>query len=418
VGDLDICSVVHPRLGKIVIVTGSRSGIGVANLISTAGKGSKLMSHYLSRRELLKRSGIVVGTGVLAPKLLLGSTSPGKSTEPDLPVRLSLNENPYGPSPDVVRAMQLELGRLNRYADETLSRRFAEQVAAYEQISVNQVVLGEILEALGLYLARSAGPGSEFIYSTPGYLALIDAAATAGGIGVPVPLNTQCQNDLPILKSKISARTRAIYLINPHNPTGTTSDDQEFKSFIRESGRQAVVIVDEAYLEYTSDFAKRSAVSLVREGADVVVFRTFDKIHGLAGMPIGYALAPRTLTDELRKQGVGGAEGLGRLNLVGASAALADSAQIESTRKAVAKERELWFSVLGELKLPHTDARANFVFFDAGRPQPILATAMRERGVDIGRPHPPYTNWARITIGLPTENRLAQTALRAALKQS
>jgi histidinol-phosphate aminotransferase len=377
------------------------------------------MSLYLSRRELLKRSGIVVGTGVLAPKLLLGSASPdGSSTRSASSVRLSLNENPYGPSPDVVRSVQLELGRLNCYADETLSRRFAEQVAAYEQVSVDQVVLGEILDVLGLYLARSAGPGSEFMYSTPGYLALIDAAVSAGGTGVPVPLNAQYQNDLTTLKSKLNARTRAIYLINPHNPTGTINDDQEFKSFLRESGQQSVVIVDEAYLEYTSDFAARSAVSLVREGANVVVFRTFDKIHGLAGMPIGYALAPRTMADELRKQGVGAAEDLGRLNLVGASAALADSAQVENTRKTVAKERELWLSLLSELKLPHTDAQANFVFFDAGRPQPILAAAMRERGVDIGRPHPPYTNWARITIGLPAENRLAQTALRAALKQS
>jgi histidinol-phosphate aminotransferase len=314
--------------------------------------------------------------------------------------------------------MELEFGRLNRYADETLARRFAEQVAAYEQIPVDQVILGEILEELGLYLARLRGPGSQFIYSTPGYLALIDAASSAGGIGVPVPLDAQYQNNLTTLKSKLNARTGAIYLINPHNPTGTINDDQEFKSFLRESARQAVVIVDEAYLEYTSDFATRSAVSLVREGANVVVFRTFDKIHGLAGMPIGYALAPRTLADQLHKQGVGEAEDLGRLNLVGASAALADTAQIESTRQAVAKERELWLSVLTELKLPHTDTRANFVFFDAGRPQPILAAAMREKGVDIGRAHPPYTNWARITIGLPGENRLTQNALRVALKQS
>src|SRR5215469_310518 len=204
-----------------------------SNIIRTARKGSKFMSHHLSRRELLKCSGIVVGTGMLAPKLLLGATSPeGQSTRPDSSVRLSLNENPYGPSPDVVRTVQLELGRLNRYADKTLSRRFAEQVAAYEQVSVDQVVLGEILDVLGLYLARSSVPGSEFIYSTPGYLALIDAAASAGGIGVPVPLSAQYQNDLTTLKSKINARTRAIYLINPHNPTGTTNDDQEFKSFL------------------------------------------------------------------------------------------------------------------------------------------------------------------------------------------
>jgi histidinol-phosphate aminotransferase len=99
--------------------------------------------------------------------------------------------------------------------------------------------------------------------------------------------------------------------------------------------------VDEAYLEYASDFATRSAVSLVREGTNVVVFRTFDKIHGLASMPIGYVLAPRSLADALRKQGAGDPEGLGRLNLVAASVALADMAHVEQTRRAIAKEREL-----------------------------------------------------------------------------
>ena len=150
----------------------------------------------------------------------------------------------------------------------------------------------------------------------------------------------------------------------------------------------------------------------------MVVFRTFDKIHGLAGLPMGYVLAPHWLADALRKEGAGEAEGLGRLNLVAASAALADTAQVVSTREGIAEERLLWLSVLRQLNLPHTDSRANFVFFDAGRPQPILAAAMRERGVDIGRAHPPYTNWARITIGLPSENLRAQNALRTGLKET
>jgi histidinol-phosphate aminotransferase len=375
------------------------------------------MSNDFSRRDLLKSSGFILGAGVLAPQLVfaeMSKTMPSSKEEPL--VRLSLNENPYGPSPTVAQGVQLELGRLNRYADASLARQLAEQIAEYEHIPVEQVVLGEILDLLGLFLGSSGGPGGEFLYSTPGYLALIDAAAHVGGIGVPVPLNAQYQNDLVALKSKVNAKTRAIYLVNPHNPTGTINDDEVFKSFLRETSQSAVVVVDEAYLEYTSDFDTRSAASLVREGANVVVFRTFDKIHGLAGMPIGYVLAPRSLAEALRKEGAGDAEGLGRLNLVAASAALADTAQVVSTREAVAKERTLWISVLRELNLPHTDSRANFVFFDAGRPQPALAAAMRERGVDIGRPHPPYTNWARITIGLPSENLRAQDALRTSLK--
>jgi histidinol-phosphate aminotransferase len=377
------------------------------------------MSNDFTRRDLLKSSGFILGVGVLVPRLVFADVSkPTPSSKAEPLVRLSLNENPYGPSPNVARAVQLELDRLSRYADEHLTRQLAEQIAEHEHIPVEQVVLGDILALLGLFLGSSGGPGGEFLYSTPGYLALIDAAAHVNGIGVPVPLNAQYQNDLVALKSKVNAKTRAIYLINPHNPTGTINDDEEFKSFLRESSQSAVVVVDEAYLEYTSDFTTRSAVSLVREGANVVVFRTFDKIHGLAGMPIGYVLAPRSLADALRKQGAGDAEGLGRLNLVAASVALADTTHVEHTRKAIANERVLWLSVLRELKLSHTDTRANFVFFDSGRPQPELADAMRERGIDIGRAYPPYTNWARITIGLPSENLRAQNALRASLKES
>jgi histidinol-phosphate aminotransferase len=295
------------------------------------------MSNDFTRRELLKSSGIIVGASVLAPQLVFADVSkptPSSKTEPL--IRLSLNENPYGPSPNVARALQLEFGRLSRYADLPLAGQLAEQIAEYEHIPVEQVVLGEILDLLGLFLGSSGGPGGEFLYSTPGYLALVDAAARVGGAGVPVSLNAQYQNDLVALKSKVNAKTRAIYLVNPHNPTGTINDDEAFKSFLRETSRSAVVVVDEAYLEYTSDFDTRSAASLVREGANVVVFRTFDKIHGLAGMPIGYVLAPRSLADALRKQGAGGAEGLGRLNLVAASAALADTAQVVSTREAIA----------------------------------------------------------------------------------
>jgi histidinol-phosphate aminotransferase len=271
------------------------------------------MSNDFTRRDLLKRSGFFLGAGVLALQRVFADVSkptPSSKTEPL--VQLSLNENPYGPSPNVARAVQPELGRLSRYADEPLTRQLAEQIAEHEHIPVEQVVLGEILDLLGLFLGSSGGPGGEFLYSTPGYLALINAAAHVGGIGVPVPLNAQYQNDLVALKSKVNAKTRAIYLINPHNPTGTINDDEAFKNFLRESSQSAVVVVDEAYLEYTSDFTTRSAVSLVREEANVVVFRTFDKIHGLAGMPIGYVLAPRSLADGLRKQGAGDPEGLGR----------------------------------------------------------------------------------------------------------
>jgi len=369
------------------------------------------MSLLLNRRSLIKTSSLALGANLLPLAAFATSTAHDSQQL----IHLNLNENAYGPSSEVIPALQKQFLSLARYADSTAAQIFAEQIAAYERVPVQQIVLGEILGALGLYLGSQGGPGGEFIYSTPGYLALVDAASHVGGVGVPVPLNAQYANDLPALLGKVNRKTRALYLINPHNPTGTVSEEGAFKQFLLESSQHAPVIVDEAYLEYTADFEARSAVSLTREGANVLVFRTFDKIHGLAGLPIGYTVAPRELAETLRKQGIGDAESLGRLNIAAASAALADKVHVQRIRSTVATERTKWTSMLDELKLPHSDSQANFIFFDAGRPQKDLATALLQKGVNIGRTFPPYTDWARITIGLPEENAIAQRQLREVL---
>jgi histidinol-phosphate aminotransferase len=226
------------------------------------------MANNMTRRSLLKNSSLALTSSMLPGPASAAAALP----QQDRTIHVNLNENAYGPSPRVTPAIEGELSRISRYADAQAAHALAEQIAAYERVSVEQIVLGEILGALGLYLGSAGGPGGEFIYSTPGYLALIDAAAHVGGVGIPVPLNADYENDLAALSAKISPRTRALYLINPHNPTGTVSDDHAFKRFLRETSQRAPVIVDEAYLEYTPYFASRSAVSLVREGANVLVF--------------------------------------------------------------------------------------------------------------------------------------------------
>ena len=369
------------------------------------------MSPRLSRRSILKSSTVAIGAGFL-PSIAFSATPTGDSKTI---ICANLNENAFGPSPRVIPALHQQFSSLSRYADAASAQSFAEQIAAYERVPVEQVILGEILGALGLYLGSKGAPGGEFIYSTPGYLALVDAASHVGGVGVPVPLDAQYTNDLPALTSKLSSRTRALYLINPHNPTGTVNDDGALKTFLRETSQRAPVIVDEAYLEYLPDFASRSVVSLTRDGADVLVFRTFDKIHGLAGLPIGYTIAPRSIADALRKEGFGDAEALGRLNIAAASAALSDTAHVQQVRSIVSAERLQWIRVLDDLKLPHTDSRANFIFFNAGRSQVEIARALRSKKIEVGRAFPPYTNWVRITIGRPADNAIIQKELRLIL---
>jgi histidinol-phosphate aminotransferase len=329
-------------------------------------------------------------------------------------INVSLNENPFGPSPRVTEALRLELHGLERYTEDE-ARALSHQIAQFEQVPDEQVILGEILEPLGAQLGLQGGPGGEFLYSVPGYPALVDAARPVGGVGVPIPLNARLENDLTAFRAKLSNRTRAAFLVNPHNPSGTVNDAVEFKASVAELAKKTLVIVDEAYLDYTDDLPARTAVECVRAGDNVLVFRTFSKLHALAALPLGYAIAPLRLAAELRKQGLGSSHSLNRLAVRAAAASLADSAYLASVRAKVSSERARWLDVLNELKLRHTDARASFIFFECRLTQAEVAKALAADGIDIGRAFPPLLNWTRISIGLPAENQRVQVALRKLL---
>lgn len=343
--------------------------------------------------------------------LVLGTRS-SRAVAPAL--RLALNENPFGPSPLALQAIREALTGLSRYTGAEAERLVA-AIAARERVAVEQVILGDVLEALGRHLARRGGPGGELVYSSPGYTALVDAARLEGAVGVPVPLDARLDNDLPALLGRLGSRTRALFLVNPHNPSGTTSPRRAFHELVERAARVAPVIVDEAYIEYTADHAERSVVRQAKPDGRVIVFRTFTKFYGLAALPLGYAIAPLDIASVLREQGLGAARSQNRLAVVAARASLEDPAYAERVRRQVAEERERWFELLDSLALRRSQAAANFVFFHTGRPQPIVAAAFAERGIDIGRAFPPLDDWARISIGLPEENARARRALREIL---
>lgn len=358
-----------------------------------------------TRRRWLKGTGAALATAALpTPALAAVPVAPG-------PIRLDLNESSYGPSPRVAEAIARALPQLPRYVGAVQAEALQRQIAAIEDVAPEQVILGEVLEALGQHLALERG-GGDFIYSIPGYGALVEAAAPFGGRAVEVPLDAQLGNDLPALGAAIAADTRALFVVNPHNPSGTLSERAAFDAFVHAAAQRTLVIVDEVYLDYCADFAARTAARLLRAGGNVVVFRTFGKLHALAGLQIGYALAPRALADALRRRGVGDAHALNQLSIAAAAASLADTAHLAHVRTQVAQERERWRELLRELRLRHAEPAASFVFFDAGRPQSQLAAALLERGIRIGRAFPPYMDWARITIGTPAENAAVQAALR------
>lgn len=358
------------------------------------------MGDLLSRREWLAMS---------AAATSLAAAGPGAARER---VRLSLNESAWGPSPRVAPAIRAAAIGVERYVEPAEVDALVRQIAALERVAPEQVVIGEVLEPLGLYLARRRRGGGGIVFSAPGYTALVDAAAPLGGRAVPVPLDARLENDLPALARAIDGETLAVSLVNPHNPSGTVGDAAAFHAFVAAAARRTLVVVDEAYLEY-DDLAARSAIRHVRGGANVLVFRTLAKIYGLAGLSIGYAVAPVELARGLRAAGIGAPHSLNRPALAAAGAALADRRHVATVRAEVAGERRRLHGGLDALGLRHTDSRADFVFFRSDAADRLRA-ACAAAGVEIGRPFPPLDDWIRITVGRPAENDRVLAIVRRA----
>ena len=370
------------------------------------------------RRGRLKLLMLAIG-GFGFPRLVGARPSPPaiSSAGNDRLVRLSLNENPFGPAPVVNGALRREFPDLCRYTGAAEYDALVESIAAREEVSKDHIILGETLEPLGTYLGRQDGRGGEFIHSDPGYMVLIDAAVAVGGRAIGVPLDSELQNDLPAIAARVNRQTRAVYLANPHNPTGVISDPQRLRKFVREVSRQALVIVDESYLDFAGDFAQLSVVDLVRADENVIVFRNMCEPFGLAGITLGYGLLPKPIAKALSAQGSTNPHLFNRLAGAAATASLRDkSGYLAQMRQRVAEEREKWFALFREIRKRFTASAANFVFFETGLPQAEFAAAMREKGVEIGRVFPPYNDWARITIGLPQENSIARAAVRQVLR--
>jgi histidinol-phosphate aminotransferase len=371
----------------------------------------------IDRREWLRMIGLAASGSIAAQQLF---AEPARMDAPPPAagkrIRLSLNENPYGPPAGAIAAIQREFANLCRYTDEGYGQ-LVTRIAAKERLPEEQIILGEILEPLGTHLSLQGGAGGEFIYSDPGYTALIDSAAAVGGVGVPIPLGRSMQNDLPAMAARVGGRTRAVFLVNPHNPTGTVMDSDAMRRFVREASKRALVIVDEAYLEFSDRYAGRTLSDLVREGENVIVFRTFAKIYGLAGLDIGYGLVPKSFSQILKKQGLDNPHLFNRIAVAAAAASLEDTGYVAAVAAKVARERDLWFGLFRELNVHFTESSGNFVFFETGIPHAEFSAALLQKGVDIGRAFPPYERWARISIGLPRENASARAAVQDLLSK-
>ncbi|MCC6231277.1 MAG: histidinol-phosphate transaminase [Verrucomicrobiales bacterium] len=330
-------------------------------------------------------------------------------------IKLASNENPLGPSPRALEAMGRALAQLHLYPDGSafyLKARLAAQLG----VTPEHLILGngsnEIIEFIGHALMR---PGAEVVVSQYCFAIYPIIARMMGARVVTVP-SVKLGHDLPAMARAVSPATTVMFVANPNNPTGTLSSPDEVRALVASVPPHVLLVMDEAYVEFLE--TPLDLVGEVREGArpNLLLMRTFSKIHGLAGLRLGYGIASPSLIAVLEK--VRQPFNINALVQAGALAALEDTAHVERTRANNREGLAYYERELAALGYPLVPSAANFFLVRVGNGQRVF-TELQKRGI-ITRPMAGYQlpEYLRISVGTPAENRRCVEALREVLAKA
>jgi histidinol-phosphate aminotransferase len=359
----------------------------------------------LSRRDLLSASALLLA-GPAATLRAAAREADGRE-----PLVLCWNENPYGPSPAARQAVSELISSGCRYPSDEAIAALVAAIAAHEDIGADHLLTatgsGELLRALGFLYGRDGG---EIVAALPTYGELTSYAARRGARLKFVPVDAAMRHDLPAMRAAVSPATRAVYLCNPNNPTGTALTAAEIRAFVATLPAGVITLVDEAYMDFVTTPGVTSVADLVKSGHPVVVLRTFSKIHGMAGMRCGYAIASPEIIRELD----GAVMTSPNIFVVyAARASLADGGFRADCRRRIVGSRTRITTELRALQLRYAEPQGNFVFFDTGMPLTRFTELMRARNILVGRHFAPFDSWCRITVGTEPQVGTFLAALRA-----
>ncbi|MEE8824833.1 histidinol-phosphate aminotransferase [Lentilactobacillus sunkii] len=329
-------------------------------------------------------------------------------------VRLSANENAYGTSPDVAKALdKWHYADSNLYPDSN-AEELREIIASQFDIKPNKLIFGngldEIIELLSRVILE---PGDEVLDPEPTFSEYALHSEIEGAKLKSVPLDDSGRIDLTALTREITPKTKMIWLCNPNNPTGTFLEPEAIRSFIAEVPKSVTVIVDEAYIDFTGN-ARDSVVPLTAEFENLVVLRTFSKAYGLANFRVGFAICSEPLIGYL--QAVRLPYNLSTFAEIAATAAFKDQSFVAGAVKKIIDERQKWEHFLIKSGLPFYDSATNFIFFQVkGGDANALHEFLLENGYLLRNGL--RKDWLRVTIGRPEDNQAVQTLITKFLGQ-
>lgn len=328
-------------------------------------------------------------------------------------VKLASNENPLGPSPMAVAAIQAALPEMTRYPD---GNGFALKQALSRRLAVSPVMItlgngsNDILE---LITRAFVGPQHEVIFSEHAFAVYPIVTQAVGASAVVVPAKNW-GHDLDAMAAAITPQTRLIFVANPNNPTGTWIERDELERFLARVPEQVIVVLDEAYTEYVETTDVPNGLDYLSNYPNLLVSRTFSKAYGLAALRVGYGICQPAIADAMNR--VRQPFNVNSLALAAAVATLEDDAYLAESRRINREGMAQLEAGFAALKLRWIPSRGNFVAVDLGREAaPVFQTLLRQ-GV-IVRPVANYgmPNHLRVSIGLPEENQRFLDVLKQAL---
>jgi histidinol-phosphate aminotransferase len=350
-------------------------------------------SSLFSRRDFSRAIGTSLAVAWAAPGLApaLHAGKPNSaSAEPasESPIRLSFNENPYGPSPKAFEAFS-SCGRIAaRYPFATYPQ-VLDALAQKYGVARENIVLGcgstEILRSVDMAFL---GPGKNVVAAEPTFEAVLEYARFTRAEPVKVSLTADHRHDLPKMAAACTSKTGVVYVCNPNNPTGTINTREEVDAFIQAVPSSALILVDEAYYDFADDPHYGTAAEWTKKNPNVVVARTFSKLHGMT-MDNGNAAV-----------------------LSAALASLGDTEYLASCRNRLNSTRSWLCSELSKDGRSFIPSQANFLMIDMGTNVLPIIEQFRARNILVGRLFPSMSNFLRVTIGTQPETEAFLSALR------
>ncbi|MFP6855475.1 MAG: histidinol-phosphate transaminase [Opitutales bacterium] len=333
-----------------------------------------------------------------------------KGLDPETIVKLASNENPFGPSPKAREAAERALRQVLLYPDGG-GIRLREKIAATRGIQPDEIVLGngsnEIIELLGHAFLR---PGDEVVCGTLSFVVYRLVALLFGAKPVEVPM-PDFGHDLDAMLAAVTDKTRLIFVASPNNPTGIANSAEDLVSFARNLPEHVIFGFDEAYAEYLD--SPPDLLPLVREGRKVICLRTFSKIHGLAGLRIGYGYGSSELAALLHR--VRQPFNANAIAQAAACGALEDLEHVERCRQANQEGMRQWETGCKELGLPYVPSQANFILVKVGNGAQIFES-LQDRGIIARSLGGRLENYLRISIGSRKQNADAIAILGDVMK--